>query len=272
MMAADVILRIGPIDDGPVSESVYLLMNASGAVLAETRANGDVEGVGALLAGPIGPPGCEPSLSGAANALGLQIMEPSREQNDTRADVAMALAGADLPPTQPPARRISFLQGLGAMLGSPSRNRLADGQTALISVSGTFENEQYDVGISLAYAEETPDTTLFVAFTDFPAAQTDAAPATLELTIGLEKGAPFLVNALRSAYDLEVVPHLRERGRPLKGSTLSRIGPAMGAALYALADLYPDEGRRTVLYQEDNTPMQLRVSAGFGLANVDEIY
>lgn len=267
-MPGETICRVGPVESRTVDRYLYALLTDDGSVAEKTWAAEDVAGLLSLAAGRADPPACEPSLRAAAATLGLAVAEPTPEQNAGRADLALALADAELPRTDPPIRHRMFLQGAAALLASSSWKRLRDGQTALISVSGQYQDEHYNLGISLAAVAGAVPPKLLAMVTDFG----EAMRGTIETAIWFEEGPAFVIEALGAAYELGVVPRIEVIEGPDVGALLRRYGPALGAAFYMLADLDLDQDRRTVRLEEDDAPMLLRISAGFGLDNAGDVF
>lgn len=272
-MAGETILRIGPVESGPNGENHYLLIDADGVPLAEEQSSEDVVGIRSLVVGRDRPPTCEPALSAAAATLGLAISEPTREQNEAKADAAIALAGEAVPQTTSPMRRRTFLQGMGVLLESPSWQRLGDEETAVISVLGCFETENFELGISLARVPGADPDKLLVMVTDFAVGEDEfEACGMTEIAITFGEAPLFLVQALEPAFLLKVMPHVEVDGAPIQAGLFGRLGPALGAACYALSDLGSEDERLTVKYDSDLGAMHLQVSAGFGMAGAESMF
>jgi hypothetical protein len=266
-MPGDTICRVGWARRGEANRNLYVLMGADGSVIAETWSQEDADGLRSLAAGRDDPPTCEPSMRAAAATVGLAVAEPTLEQEASRADLALTLAGAGLPLTQPPIRHRMLLQGAAALIETPSWQRLREGQTALTSVSGDFEDERYDLAVSFAGVIGSAPAKLLANVTDF-----GGTLGMIETTIQFDEGPDFLTAALEAAYALRVVPRIEVTDGPDAVVFLRRYGPALGAVLYVLADLDPDQGRRTVRLEDDAGPMLLRISAGFGLTDAEDIF
>ncbi len=181
---------------------------------------------------------CEPALAAAAKKLGLPVTELDIDALELRADLALAIGDlSDIPPTEPPLLRRYLLQGLGALRGSLTWERLDGGRMAFASVQGRSVSGDCDADATLTFGL-VPEAFIHIVANH---------PTPFDLIIRLDPQPAYIVEALSRAYALPFRPSLQLDGRFPPSGWLDRMGPAIGTICYLLSLLSAHELSKSML-------------------------